>query len=302
MIDALDNTLRHLFLSVIPGITTEAQVRFQPPDDTWRTDVVNLNQMALNVYLIELRENRRLRSNARRFTTTDGDTTSHGVPRQLDCHYLITAWSPANPGPAVEPTVEEHLLLYQVTGALMQADPIQPRKIFAPSPPPPGYPHIFLDEELPTAILPPEGFPKYAEFWGTMTGNHHPWKPCVYCVITLPVVMESRQESRMVTTRITDYRQTTSAGLVEAWAEIGGIVIDTTVVPAVPVADAWVAIYDTSGQQLATTSTDSQGRFIFNLLRPGNYQLRFGAVNRAATAPRNITIPSPTGEYNLQFV
>lgn len=302
MIDALDNTLRHLFLSTVPGITTEAQVRFQPPDEAWRTDVVNLNTMALNVYLVEVRENRRLRSNAREYITKDGDTMSHGVPRQVDCHYLISAWSPANPGPAVEPTVEEHLLLYQVIGALMQADPIQPRKIFLPFPPPPGLPSVFLDEELPTAILPPEGFPKYAEFWGTMTGNHHPWKPCIYCVITLPVVLERRLENRLVTTRITDYRQSTGSSQVEAWAEIGGVVIDTTVAPPAPVAGAWVAIDDSSGVQLATAVTDAQGRFIFNLLRPGNYQLRFGAGNRPATAPRNITIPSPTGEYNLQFV
>jgi protocatechuate 3,4-dioxygenase beta subunit len=67
------------------------------------------------------------------------------------------------------------------------------------------------------------------------------------------------------------------------------------------VAGAWVGIFDTGGVQLAVTTTDSQGRFIFNLLRPGVYQLQFAAANHASAPPRNITVPSPTGEYNLEF-
>jgi hypothetical protein len=38
------------------------------------------------------------------------------------------------------------------------------------------------------------------------------------------------------------------------------------------------------------------------MLRPGDYQLQFAASNYPAAAPRNITVPSPTGEYNLQFI
>ena len=68
MIDYLDNILRDLLLGRVIGITDESQVRFQPPDDDWRTYVANLTvggepANALNVYLLELRENRRLRSN-----------------------------------------------------------------------------------------------------------------------------------------------------------------------------------------------------------------------------------------------
>jgi len=301
MIDALDNTLRHLFLSNIPVLTSEAQVRFQPPDENWRHDVVNLNQMALNVYLVELRENRRMRSNGRHYSVSEGIVTSRGLPRQLDCHYLITAWSPAKPGPMVEPTIDEHLLLYQTTAVLMQADPIQPRKIYAPLPPPASYPQIFIDEELPTSIVPPEGFPKYAEFWGTMHGHDHPWKPAVYLVVTLPVVLDSRIEGPMVTTRITEYRQSNTLEPVEMWAEIGGTVYDATVSPPAVVPGTWVAIFEPSGAEVASTTTDNNGRFIFNLLRPGNYQLQFVSSSYPAAPPRNITVPSPTGEYNLQF-
>ncbi|NUN01408.1 MAG: DUF4255 domain-containing protein, partial [Bryobacteraceae bacterium] len=77
MIDHLDNLLRQVFLSRIAEMEDESQVRFQPPDDTWRTYVSNLTvggqpANALNVYLADLRENRTLRSNERVRTYDNG--------------------------------------------------------------------------------------------------------------------------------------------------------------------------------------------------------------------------------------
>ena len=51
----------------------------------------------------------------------------------------------------------------------------------------------------------------------------------------------------------------------------------------------------------ANTTTDSNGRFFFNQIRPGTYQLQFSSTSFPAAPPRNITVPSPTGEYNLKF-
>jgi hypothetical protein len=58
MISYLANMLRHLLMAQISEITDEAQIRFQLPDDDWRTYVQNLQRNALNVYLADLRENR----------------------------------------------------------------------------------------------------------------------------------------------------------------------------------------------------------------------------------------------------
>src|SRR5215468_776554 len=119
MLDHLDNLLRHLFMTQIPVLSDEAQVRFQPPDEDWRSYVsTNLTGNALNIYLAELRENRKLRSNERVQDVTNGMVSETPAPRRVDCHYLITAWSPAPVTPAVEPTVDEHALLYAVTGVL----------------------------------------------------------------------------------------------------------------------------------------------------------------------------------------
>lgn len=301
MLDSIDNMLRQLFITKVPSISSPMQVRFQPPDDDWRTYVSTLGQVALNVYMTELRENREMRSCGRIRQTSQGVVNEKPLPRYIDVHYLITAWDPATAQPAVEPTIVEHELLWNVSVALMDADPLTPTRIYFPLPLPPGFPALIQDAELPTLILPPDGFGKHAEFWGTMPGQNHPWRPSVILVLTLPMTQPVIASGPMVTTRITQYRVAPAGSGIEMWAEIGGTVFDATVIPPAEMPGVWVAIVDAGGTQLASTTTDSQGRFIFNQLRPGNYQLRFVSPNRPAQPPRNITVPSPTGEYNLQF-
>jgi hypothetical protein len=284
----------------VPLITSPLQVRFQPPDDAWRTEVSTLGKPALNVYMIELKENREMHSCGRTRVTNAGIVNETPLPRYVDVHYLVTAWDPAPPSPAVEPTVVEHELLWGVIAALMDADPLTPQKIYAPSPLPGGFPALIANAEIPTVTIPHDGFGKHAEFWGTMPGHNHPWRPAVILVLTLPVPLPVVEVSPMVTTRITEY-PTPGSGTLELWVEIGGTVYDATVTPPVEVPGASVAIFNTSGVQVAATTTDTQGRFIFNLLRPGNYQLQFSAASKPVAPPRNITVPSPTGEYNLKF-
>src|SRR5262245_48655344 len=105
MIHHLDNLLRHLFLAQLVDITSEDQVGFQPPDEDWRGHVTNLQHNALNVYLVDLRENRKLRSNERARAVQNGMVSETPAPRRVDCHYLITAWSPAEITLAVEPAL-----------------------------------------------------------------------------------------------------------------------------------------------------------------------------------------------------
>lgn len=301
MLDAVDNMLRQLLITQVPLITSPLQVRFQPPDDDWRTYVSTLNKLALNVYLIELKENRMMRSNGRTRQVVNNIVNETPLPRYVDVHYLITAWDPAIAGPAVEPTIVEHKLLWGVIAALMAADPLTASKIYAPNPVPGTFPAFLDNAELPTTIIPHDGFGKHAEFWGTMPGGNHPWRPTVLLILTLPVMPPVISSAPMVTTRMTEYRVPSSPTGFEVWAEIGGTVYDATVIPPAEVPGATVAIVDTSGVQLATATTDARGRFIFNLIRPGNYQLQFAAAGHPAAPPRAITVPSPTGEYNLQF-
>jgi hypothetical protein len=301
MIDYFDNMLRHLFLANVDEIKDESQVQFEPPDDKWRTYVSNLTVSgnpvnALNVYLADVKENRTLRSNERVRDFQNGVVTETRAPRRIDCHYLISAWSPAQVTPAVEPSLDEHALLYKATGALMNAEPLVPRRIYDPNPLPLGFPDVIADAELPSIILPPEGFPKLAEFWGATKTVH--WKPTIYFIVTLPVVLQTDIAGPMVTTRITEYRASGNLQTSETWIQIGGTVL--TGMPAEPVAEVWVRIEDNLGTAVGTTTTEANGRFTFGGLRQGSYTLRVRAPG-FGEATRNVQVPSPTGNYDMQL-
>jgi hypothetical protein len=302
VIDHLNNLLRHLFIRDIGDITSEAQVRFRPPDDDWRSEVVNLNAPALNVYLMELRENRKLRSNASaRVGEVDGQVILQQAPARIDCQYFVTAWHPANAGPAVESTVDEHILLYQVVAVLMQNMPLNPSRIYTEgsvawlSTPPP-----IRAADLPTQVLPVEGFPKLAEFWGTMGPNHR-WKPGVLVTVTLPVVYAPQPGGPLVTTRVIEYRQRESMETVYLRYQIAGHVLDATGATPAPVKAAWVRLETLTGDAIATTVTNELGQFSIYDVHPGRYRFRWRAGQRQEPPVREVEVPSPTGEYDLIF-
>jgi hypothetical protein len=307
VITGLDLLLRRLLTSEVPSISSDDQVRFQPPDQDWRTAVAGLgDRNALNVYLFEMRENRRLRTNERERRIENGITVDMPAPRRVDCHYLITAWSAASVTPAVEPTLDEHQLLYEVTAALIAHESLVPRQVFAPGALPAGFPPALADAELPTTLLPVEGFAKYAEFWGTM-GNVHPWKPAVYLVVTLPVLLKPQEAGPPVTTLSTTLGV---AGRPETMAQqlhIGGLVLDARAAPAQPVARAWVRLETDTGNPavegvpLGTGETDGLGRFRFGPLPAGQYRLRVRARGLGEQLRGGIPVPSPSGAYDVQF-
>ena len=295
MIAHLDNLLRHLFVDQIAEITGDDQVGFQPPDQDWRNHVGTLSGIALNVYLVALMENRKLRSNEREREYRDGGVYDTRAPRRLDCHYLITAWSPVTPSPLVEPVLDEHALLYQVTAVLANAEPMVPRRIYAPSPLPAGFPAAIADAELPSVLLTAEGLPQMTDFWSTVDWR---WKPAVNLTVTLPVIYEQQLSGPVVTTRITEYRQSGRPETAEVWIQIGGHLRTGT--PAQPVAGAWVRLETPGSLPLQTTETDADGRFTFAGLAAGPYVLRIRAQG-FAEATRNIQVPSAAGGYDQEI-
>jgi hypothetical protein len=293
MIDYLDDMLRQLFLTTVSGITNPSQVSFEPPNDDFRGQVQTAGKMALNVYLADLRENRMYRTNERTRTVQNGIFNDAQAPRRVDCHYLISAWSPATASASVEPTVDEHLLLYQTMTALVEAEPFVPSAIYTPGTLPP-YWSLIADEELPSVILPIEGFPKLAEFWGATKTVH--WKPAVYLIVTLPVVMPTLIAGPMVTAAIAEYELSGDLIPAEVLLQIGGSVI--TGAPPKPITGAWVQLENSAATPLTSVTTDVDGHFTFEGLRQGNYILRVRAQGFAGTA-RTVTVPSSTGNYDV---
>lgn len=300
MLRLLDVMIRDLLVAELVAITSDQQVRFQPPDSLLRTDVANLNAPALDVYLVDLRENRQLRSNERTRDVADGVAISERAPDRVDCHYLISAWSPAQPSPGVEPVLDEHALLYETTAALLHAAPFNPSRVYATNPAPlAAWPARFRDVDLPTRVVPADGFPKLSEFWTTMGGDMR-WKPVVYLTVTLPVVTLRHQEGPIVTTRFADYRIRGGPPLDEVLLQIGGSLVDATSGADVAVTGAWVTIETIAGVTLGRERTDARGHFTFERLRAGPYRIRASAVG-LGTLARVVDVPAATGEYDLRF-
>src|SRR6185295_4228220 len=143
-IQRVDDLLRALFETRIPllaatGPVAKEQIGFGPPNSEWRGQVQNLGDArALNVYLVDLRDNRRLRSSERRSTVEPGGrVVRRRAPARLDCHYLVTAWSNATEDQ--DKTPEEHRLLHEVVTALVNAEPLVAADVFAPGSLPPGF-------------------------------------------------------------------------------------------------------------------------------------------------------------------
>jgi hypothetical protein len=291
--------LRRLLTTQVAGITSDSQVGFQPPDEDWRGYVKNLQvggsaAEALNVYLVDLRDNRRLRSNERLRTVVDGGARESAAPRRVDCHYLVSAWSPADVvPPGLEPTIDEHRLLSDVAQALAGQDVLVPDEIFAPLPAPPA----LRGQELPVVLLPVEGFHKLAEFWGTM-GAKYRWKPCVYLVVTVALEESVTAAGALVTTIVTQALQTVAPSDVDTRLHIGGQVLQA----GAGVGLAWVELLDAAGAtRLKLVQADDEGRFVFADVFAGDHQLRASSAALGATAVRPITVPEPSGTYDVSF-
>lgn len=257
MLDLLDNLMRQLLIEQIAELIDDTQVRFQPPDQDWRTFVSNLTVggnpvNAINIYLTDLRENRRLRSNERVRNVENGVVTEEPAPARVDCHYLISAWSPATVSPAIEPTLDEHALLYQAIAVLMQLSAFNPSRILpAGSAALNAWPAPFRDVELPVAVLPVEGFNKLAEFWSGM-GQGTLLRPAIYIVVTIPVALLTEVAGPMVTTRITKYLITGHPETEEIWIQIGGHVFSPN--RLVAVGNATVQVIGGGGSPLTVNN------------------------------------------------
>jgi hypothetical protein len=117
------------------------------------------------------------------------------------------------------------------------------------------------------------------------------------------VVQTGRSVGELVTTRIVEYRKTGSLDA-EIRVQIGGHLLDTgTPLPdgsPAPVAAAWVGLEDALGGLLQATETDATGAFSFLGLGRETYTLRARAPGHGEVV-RAISVPSPTGDYDLYF-
>jgi hypothetical protein len=287
MIDYLDDLLRTLLSTRVPGLAVN-QISFSAPDDDWRKTISGSLGNMLDVYLIELFTNADLHSNEVFLQGSGISQQSVRAPTRLNCRYLISAWSPVSTTPLVEPAIEEGVLLHQVTTALIEALPFDAAAIYAPNPVPAGFPPDMLAPALPAVVNPKDPFDKLGDFWYRMDTF---WKPVVDLTVTIPVLYAPRLSGPPVTTLFSEYGTLDEPDL-EELTMIGGVVSSG----GQPVDRAWVRLVELD----RTVTTHATGEFIFEGIRRGAYTLTGGAAGHA-TVSRAIEVPSLSGEYNLDL-
>jgi hypothetical protein len=308
VIPALDLTIAAVLRRI--GLV-DSQIGFQPPDDKWRQRVRALTiagrpAPSVSVYLVDIRENRSLRTNAVHREIDEGLTTETAAPFRVECHYLITAWSAAEDSDQFAATVAEHALLSRILAALAAAAPLNPQRVLSLAELA-QVPAVMSDADLPTRVAPHEGFLKLAEFWGTM-GDGARWHPAAYLAVTIPLAFEPTEAGGIVDSIIADFGldadPRTPLEPVETELVVGGVVLDARPPHAagpIRVEAARVDLLSAAGALRATTTTDSAGEFAFDGLLPGSYRLAYSHAVIPAHPPQPVTVPVASGPVQLVF-
>lgn len=304
MLDPVNEIIRDLIQSRVLALAGPTQVGFEPPDDNWRAAAQGAVEDRLNIYLYEVREDLKYRTNERTRTFEDGWLNESRAPERIDCHYLITAWSAMTfSPPAAEPTRDEHRLLYSVLGVLMANRPLAPQRVYSVNVPSGRHlsdvPIEIRQDSLPLEAALADQIRDLGDFWGTMKVV---WRPSIGLTVTIPVLPGSPDtQSAPVTTLSAEWLQEQDAMISESWISIAGRVL--TGAGDTGVANAWVQLRGVSGNVVAVNRrvySSSGGSFVFERLKAGQYHLRCVAVGLGDIG-RDTVIPSPSGEYDLRF-
>jgi hypothetical protein len=292
MFNRLDLTIRQVLDT---GWTTAAQPAkpgffFTPPDEDWQTAVQQGANERLNIYLYEVRENREWRrAEWDTVFLSDGSTAVSRPPAYIDCHYLITAWSPAEDGEATTPVLDEHAILGEAMRVLMRTPEVVPGDIGIA-----GGGAVFQEARVCLTVAPPEAPRVLNDFWSTMK---LPWRPAIILIATAPLdLLLDAPPAPLMTTLVQRYGIGDPIGAAEEFIQIGGWVLRAA--DESPVAEATVRRLGPGGAILEETTTDAQGRFTFRGLRRGITRLEASAAG-LTTLARDLDLPVAPPEDHI---
>jgi hypothetical protein len=250
---------------------------FTVPDENWQTKVKAGLGIRLNIYLYEVRENRNFRRPQWDTLKVPGGTAVLSQPPvYLDCHYLISAWSPAEDSELTSPVLDEHQVLAEAMRVLLRNPDVVPGALGVSA----GGP-VFQEAHVYLTVAPPEPPRVLNDFWSTMK---LPWRPAVMLVVTAPLdLLLDSPPSPVVTTLIQRYALINTP-TIEEWINSGGLVVRAA--DQSPIAGATVVRLDNND----TATTDAQGRYVFSGIPRGTYTFRASATGMTAVQ-RDIKIP-----------
>jgi hypothetical protein len=256
---------------------------FTIPDEDWQTRVKTDTNIRLNLYLYEFRENRDFRRAEWDIIATSATSAVLSrPPAYVDCHYLVSAWSPAEDSEATTPVLDEHRVLSEAMRILLRTPTVTPRDIGILG----GGP-VFDQAEVCLTVAPPETPRVLNDFWSTM---RLPWRPAVQVVATAPIdLLQDTAPAPLLATLVRHSGGIGDTGMDERITVAGWVLLNAD---SSPVAGASVDRLDlTTGETLETVTTDAQGRFIFDGLLRGTVRLRASAPGHAPVQ-RDLNLPA----------
>jgi hypothetical protein len=280
MLNLLDQTIRQVLddgWTTTPP-PTKPGFFFTVPDEDWLQAVKQSLGERLNIYLYEVRENREFRrAEWDTIDLPDRTVVLSRPPAYFDCYYLISAWSAAENSEALNPILDEHLVLSEALRVLMLNPEVTPATLGIAG----GGP-VFQQARICLTVAPPEPSRVLNDFWSTMK---LPWRPAIQLIATAPLdLLRETTPAPPVTTFIQRYARIAGTALDE-WILVGGWVLNDA--DDSPIPNATVTRVATG----EATNTDAQGRYSFVGLRQGIHRFRAEAPGMAAIE-RDVDIPT----------
>jgi hypothetical protein len=278
VLNLLDETIRTLLDTRWAAPPAKPGFSFNVPNEKWRDDVSDHGTgMRLDLYLYEVRENRNWRRpGLDPIANPDRTVTLSRPPVYLDCHYLISAWSPSETTTLLTPVEDEHEVLAATMRVLYNNPSVTPADLGVAG----GGP-VFQQASIELAVAPPEAPRVLNDFWSTMK---LPWRPAIQLVATAPLDLVYDLPPATRLTRLVERFATVGGGTVEEWIQLGGWVVRQADGGAV--ADATVR-HVASGRAV---TTDGEGRWTMTGLRRGTHAFRASAPGLTADA-HDIDVP-----------
>jgi hypothetical protein len=289
MLNLVDNLILKLLDTGWTTPPAKPTFFFTVPDTDWRAKVKTRIELQLNIYLYEVRENRNFRrASWDNVPLADGSVVLSEPPVYLDCHYLISAWSPTEDSDLASPVLDEHQLLSETLRVLLRNPDVVPAAVGIP-----GGGVVFQNAHVYLSVAPPEPPRVLNDFWSTMK---LPWRPAVMLVVTAPLdLLMDSAPSPVVTTFIQRFAQIGSS-TIEEIIDIGGLVLRAA--DQSPILGATVVRLDNND----TATTDAQGRYVLTGIPRGVHRFRASAATMTAIElDINIPAASPTN-YIFQLV
>jgi hypothetical protein len=287
MFQDLDLTLKNLFPppAAPPApfqLLRGADKSFLAPDKTFSP---SLN--TVNLFLYDVKENRELRDNTPIVEKHGATFVRKPPPVRVDCSYIVTAWST---GSADIRVATEHQLLAEALHWLTGFPAIPQSVLDKLAPTSPLQKPIYA---IPVSVAQLDPNKNTGDFWIALGISP---RSAFSLTVNVPMVLDLPVGGHLVTTRTarTDTADGTGG---EDWVQIGGQVLDASVVapnPLKPIPGALVEAVDAGLQAVSA----ADGRYTFPRVPTGRHTVRATATGfRILTT--TVNVPDQPAGYDL---